>query len=140
MANTFQEQMLADATSGGVFFPGTGKGFDATLTHYPGGDLSAGESLVVIFDRDLEDVGGVGEGEGPQFDQRQSDKLRRNAVLALPITATITESSGTNSKPSLFDYDGHRWKAVRILARDSAMQDVLVTRLQKLAARGVGRR
>jgi hypothetical protein len=140
MANTLQEQMLADAVSGGVFFQGSGHGFDETATHYPAGDLSAGQSVVAVVDRDLEDAGGIGEGEGARFDTRQGVKLRRTAVVALPISVTITETSGTGTaKPSLLDYGGYRWRAVRILGRDVAMQDVLFTRLEKVVTRGVSR-
>jgi hypothetical protein len=140
MANTLQEQMLADAQAGGVFFQGGGQGFDETITHYPAGNLSAGESVDAVVDRDLEDAGGIGDGEGPRFDTKQNVRLRRTAVVALPISVTVTETSGTGTaKPSLFDFYGHRWKTMRILGRDAAMQDVLVTRLEKIATRGATR-
>jgi hypothetical protein len=140
MPSTLQQQMVADASSGGVFFQGNGQGFDVEVTHYPEGDLAAPEPLDAIVDRDLEDHGGAGDGEGLQFDTRKAVKLRRNAVLSLPISATITESSGTETKKcSLFDFDSYRWRAVRILSRDAALQDVLVTRLDKLVTRGVSR-
>jgi hypothetical protein len=140
MANTLQEQMLADAQSGGAFFPGGGSGFDVTLTHYPAGDLSAGQSVVGVLDQDLEDAGGVGDGEGLQFDTKRSSKLRRNGILSLPISVTVTETSGTGTdKPSLFDIGGFRYRAVRIVGRDLALQDVMVTRVQKLVTRGPSR-
>lgn len=139
MANTLQQQILADATNGGVFFQRNGQGFDEALIHYPAGDLQAGDTVYGVIDRDLEDVGGVGLGEGARFDTPAAVRLKRNAMVELPISVVVTESSGGTGNPSLFEFDGRRWRTVRIVGRDAAMQLVLVTRADRLASRRVQR-
>jgi hypothetical protein len=119
---------------------GGGQGFDASIVHYPGGDLNAPEDVVAVVDRDMEDAGGIGDGEGRRIDTLQSVKFRRSAIVSLPIDVSVTETSGTETgQPSVFEFDDYRWRTVRIIGRDEAMQDVLVTRLDKKASRRTSR-
>lgn len=136
MANTLKQQMTADVST---VFLNTDE-FAETVTHYPAGNLAAGASVSAVVDRDNEAMAGLGSGEGPQFDRRESVKLRRSAVLEVPATVSVTEGSGTHqSSPSLWGFDGFRWTTVRILERDEDLQLVLVTRLDKIATRRVER-
>lgn len=136
MANTLKQQMTADVAS---VFLNTDEHAEA-ITHYPAGNLAAGVSVNAVVDRDEEAGGGVGSGEGPGFDRPGQVRLRRNAILELPASVTVTEASGTHQQsPSLFEFDGFRWTTVRILGRDEDLQSVLVTRLDKIATRRVER-
>jgi hypothetical protein len=138
MANTLQQQIAADAASGGAFFPGSGTGFDEDVTHYPAGQLSAGVTVRAVIDMDDEDAGGVGQGEGPMIDTAAGVKIRRNAILELPLAVTVTYRSGkATARPSLFDFYGFRWRAVRPVGKDVGAQSVRVTRLEKLSSRRV---
>ncbi|MDQ3288919.1 MAG: hypothetical protein M3Q42_11815 [Pseudomonadota bacterium] len=110
-----------------------------TVVHYPAGNLAAGVNVMAIVDRDAEDGGGVGLGEGAQIDTRESVQLRRTATLELADSVAVTERSGTTGSPSIFAFGGKRWTAVRIVARQLGKQKVLVTRTDRLAARRAGR-
>jgi hypothetical protein len=140
MSNTLQQQITADAQAGGVFFSQDGNGFEETITHYPAGDLTSPASVLAIIDLGAEDTGGAGGGEGLQFDNENGVKLRHNAVLSLPVSVAVTESSGRAAAgESQFDFYGYRWRTLRIIGRDGGIQDVLVTRLAKISTRRVRR-
>ena len=134
---TLRDQITADVPA---VFLSTSE-FAEDIIHYPAGDLSAGVTVQAVIDRDNEDGVGLGEGEGPRFDRPHGVKLRRSALLELAVSVTVTEASGTQRvQPSLFEFDGHRWRTVRVSpGRDDAMQTVLVNRIDKLADRRVER-
>jgi hypothetical protein len=135
LSRTFNDTLAKDAAAAA-----SNRFFGETILHYPAGDLAAGETIEnAIVDRDAEDAGGVGSGEGAQYDRAEGVNLRRTALLEISIDVEVTEDSGRASTPSLFEFGGERWRTVRIIGRDAAMQTVLVTRNDKLAKRRVTR-
>jgi hypothetical protein len=110
------------------------------ITHYPAGDLAAPEPIDAIVDRCNEEFGGVGSGEGAVIENTERVALRRNALLDLDDSVAVSEKPGkASSQLSLFDFDGYRWRTVRILGRAAGKQKVLVTRLTKISTRRGGR-
>lgn len=111
-----------------------------SIVHLPAGNANNRQPVSAIVDRDNETSGGVGDGEGADFDREQSVELRRNATLTIDASVTVTESSGTaGSSPSLFEFHGGRWTTVRVLSRQQGKQQVLVTRIDRIATRKVRR-
>lgn len=136
MSLTLKQQIDADTTP--VFLQ-TDE-FAEDVTHYAAGNLSAPATVQAVVDRDEEASGGVGSGEGADFDTASRVRLRRNAILELAASVVVTERSGTHqASPSLWEFDGFRWTTVRILSRDDSMQSVLVSRSDKIATRRLER-
>jgi hypothetical protein len=135
MALTLKQQMTADVSA---VFLDTDEHAEAVI-HYPAGNLAAPATVNAVVDRDSESSSGLA-GDGSQIDTRAAVKIRRSAVLEMSASVTVTETSGSHqASPSLFEFDGHRWRAVRVLERDDDLQLVLVTRLDKIATRTLER-
>lgn len=119
------------------------------IVHYPAGDLAAPETIDAIVDRGnlasmlgglAKSGGGVGQGEGADFDTRDGVKLRQNAQLHIDVSVNVSESSGTTQKTaSLFEFDEYRWRCVRLMSRVGGKQLFLVTRTEKITQRRVSR-
>lgn len=114
-----------------------------TITHYPGGDLSAGVAIVgclVTFDAEQ----GTNEesGDGAVTRDRSGDRERRTGILEVPYGTVLDPDD-------LFEIDGEQFTYVRTDARDTGDSATFrqlritrhepgVTALPKLRFNGLG--
>ena len=78
MSQTLKQQIAADSSA---VFLNTNELAD-DVVHYPAGDLTSPVTVQAVVDRDLEDTGGAGSGEGLQYDNAGGSKLRRKSDSA----------------------------------------------------------
>jgi hypothetical protein len=129
MALTLKQQMAADVED--VFLDTDA--FADTITWYPKGDMSRGQSILAIVDTDQVEGTREVSGDGRVLHHEKGESLRQTARLEIAASIDITEAP--HPKPDKFGISDKTWVVKRVLGSDAAMQTVLVVRQRKQLTR-----
>src|SRR6185295_5798295 len=114
--------------------------YAVTARHYPDGDVG-GPGHDVTGQLLIDEAEGKGghalDGDGIPWNERGVSE-RQSGIFECPAAEEITEAKGMDDgavPSSTFLIDGEYWRTVRIVGRDSAMQAVLIVKLDQHVTR-----